>query len=54
MIEIDYPDLTTYQKQTAEFFADPECMNLTMEMMKYRAGDGHNEMWQRADEVATG
>jgi hypothetical protein len=54
MIEIDYPDLTTYQKQTSEFFADRECMNLTMETMKYRAGDGHNEMWQRADEVATG
>ena len=54
LIETDYPDLSTYERETAAFFSDEECMKLTMESMKtLRAGEpGHNEMWQRADQVA--
>jgi hypothetical protein len=54
LIETDYPDLATYETQTGAFFADEECMRLTMESVKYLAGPGHNEMWQRAAPVAAG
>ena len=54
VLETDYPDLATYERETNAFFADDECMKLTMEAMNYRSpGEpGHNEMWQRAEPVA--
>jgi len=54
VIETDYPDLDTYERETRAFFADEECMKLTMEGMtnlRQEAG-GHNELWQRAEAVA--
>ena len=53
LLETDYPDLATYETQTAAFYADEECMKLVLDTMQYRTGAaGHNEMWQRADPVS--
>ena len=53
-IEIEYPDLATYERETAAYFADEEVMKLQLEAMRYlRSNDaGYSEMWQRAEAVA--
>src|SRR5215467_12388636 len=45
-IEIDYPDLATYERESAAFFEDDESMKLMIEAMSYRRPDspGSNEM----------
>ena len=52
-IELEYPDLATYERETDAFFADEECMKLMEDAMKFRRPDspGYNEMWQRAEPV---
>lgn len=54
VLEVEYPDLATYERETAAFYADEEVMRLVQEGTKNMRGDdiGHNEIWQRADTVA--
>lgn len=51
VMELDYPDLATYERETAAFYADEEAMRLVQEGRKYVRSDdvGHNELWQRTD-----
>ena len=53
-IEIEYPDLATFERETAAYFADEEVMKLNMEGMRYIRTDaaGYSELWQRAEAVA--
>jgi hypothetical protein len=54
-IELEYPDLATYERETAAFYADEEAMKLIMDGMQFRRGDddpGYNDIWQRVDAVA--
>jgi hypothetical protein len=55
-IEVDYPGLATYERETAAYFADEECMKLIVDGMKDVRPDsaGYNEMWQRAEPVTAG
>lgn len=49
VIETDYPDLATYEREHAEASADEETRDLRAEGRKYLRGDamGHNELWER-------
>ena len=53
-IEIEYPDLATYERETAAYFADEEAMKLNAEARQYMRSDdmGFNEIWQRAETVS--
>ena len=43
-LEIDYPDLATYERETAAYYADEEVMKPTMEGMQHlRSDPGYNE-----------
>ena len=55
-LELEFPDLATYERETAAFNADEEAMGLSREGLKYLRGDdlGFNEIWQRAEPVAGG
>ncbi len=55
-IELEYPDLATYERETAAFFADGECMKLMVHGMRFRRPEdaGYNDIWQRAETVAEG
>ena len=55
-IEVEYPDLATYERESAALFADAKVMQLIGDGMQYRRGDdpGYNELWQRAEPVAGG
>lgn len=55
-IEIDYPDLATYERESRALWADEECMKLMAEGMRYRRSEdwGYNEMWESAATVAGG
>ena len=46
--EREYPDLATYERETAAFYADEEVMQLVLEGAKNRRADepGFNEMWE--------
>ena len=46
-IETEYPDLATYERETAEFYADQEAMKLSLETVKHLREDdpGYNEIW---------
>jgi hypothetical protein len=50
-IELEYPDLATYEHETAAFYADDEAMKLVFDGMKLRRGEdpGYNDIWQRVD-----
>ncbi len=53
-IEVEYPDLATYERETNAFLADEEAMKLVLDGQQYRRRDdlGFNDIWQRADTVA--
>ena len=53
LMELDYPDLATYEKQTNEFYADPEAMKLARRINECTVqGSGRNELWQMATPVS--
>ena len=54
VIEYDYPDLATYEREQAAVFADDEAMKVWIEGLQYVRADvmGQNELWQRAEPVA--
>jgi len=49
VIETDYPDLATYERERAEASADEEARQLRAEARQYLRPDamGHNELWER-------
>jgi hypothetical protein len=49
VIETDYPDLATYEREHAEASADEEARELRAEGRQYLRADamGHNELWER-------
>ena len=49
--EREYPDLATFERETAAFYADKEVMQLVAEGARHRRGEdfGHNEIWERVD-----
>ena len=51
-IELEYPDLATYEREAAAFAADEEAMNLRHDAVKYRRGgdSGYSDVWERVDE----
>ena len=53
VIEIDYPDLATYERETAAFLADDGAVKLMLDGLQFLRTDevGYNEMWQRAEVV---
>jgi hypothetical protein len=55
-IELEHPDLATYERESAAFFADGEAIRLMVDGLQFRRGDdpGYNEMWQRAETVTDG
>jgi hypothetical protein len=51
-IELEYPDLATYEREAAAFGADDEAMNLRHDAVKYRRGgdSGYSDVWERVDD----
>ena len=52
-IEREYPDLATYERESAAFYADEEAMRLNVDGLRYRRGEdsGYNDIWERVDMV---
>lgn len=49
VLETDYPDLATYEREQAVAAADEEVRELRAEGRQYLRADvmGHNELWER-------
>ena len=55
VIETDYPDLATYEKERSMFMEDPDFGPLLERMTKASVPNwGHSEMWETASTVGTG
>lgn len=50
--EVDYPDLATYERETNEFYSDPDVMALAVRLDAVTRESGYTELWQRAEAVA--
>jgi hypothetical protein len=54
VIETDYPDLATYEKERSMMFADPDFRPLLDRAQAARLPNwGHSEMWESATQVPT-
>lgn len=53
VLELEYPDLASFERETAAFFADEEAMKLTKGWRDLvREGVGHSELWEQAVPVS--
>ena len=53
IVETDYPDLATFQRQSEAFFADSEAMTLFRGTSEHVVeGSGHDELLQTAPQLA--
>ena len=53
IVETDYPDLTTFQRQSEAFFADSEAMTLFRSTSEHVVeGSAHDEILQTAPQLA--
>ncbi len=53
IVETDYPDLATFQRQSEAFFADPEAMKLFRGTSEHVVeGSGHDELLETAPHLA--
>ena len=54
VIETDYPDLATYEKERSMMMSDADLVPLFERVEKIRVPNwGHNEMWENAEPVRT-
>ena len=49
VVEAEYPDLATLEKETQAFMGDPEIMSRLMQAGELTREPGHSELWQTAE-----